>query len=125
MARFDRAIATAERLIAKNGQAATWRKTTAPVDDPTKPWLNGTPVVADDDCVICFLPINKEMRDMLTFIRGTEVLGGAVMGLMGQVEFEPNPTDTVVRDGVVYTINNLDILAPNGQVVLYTIEFKS
>lgn len=125
MARFDRAIATAQKLIKKNGQVVKWRKTTAPIPDTAKPWLNGEPTVVDADCVICFLPINKEMREMLMFIRGTEVLGGSVAGLMGAVGFTPNPIDSVVRDGVTYSINNIDILAPNGQVVLYTIEFKS
>lgn len=125
MARFDRAIATALKLIKKNGQEVVWRKVSTSIPDTAKPWLNGSATPVDKDCVICFLPINKEMREMLTFIRGTEVLGGSVAGLMGAVDFTPSPVDTVIRDGVVYTINNLDILAPNGQVVLYTIEFKS
>lgn len=126
MARFDRQIATALRLIEKNGQLVKWRVVTAPIPDPTRPWENGTETVVDNDCTICFLPITKEMRESLIFIRGTEVPGGSVMGLMGKVDnFVPAVTDTVVRDGVVYTIKNIDILSPNGQVVLYTIEFKA
>lgn len=126
MARFDRSIAVAQRLIKKNGEAVKWRVTTAPVDDPDKPWLKGEPTVVDHDAIICFLPVTQRMHEMLIYVKGSEIIGGYTLGYMGAVkDFVPSPTDQVIRDGVAYAIEYIDKLAPNGQQVLYTIEFKS
>ena len=126
MARFDAQIKTALRLIAKNGQAAKWRivRDGAPVDSsqPWKPTQPATPV--EHDVTICFLPINKEMRETIAYLRGTEVPTGSVMGYMGAVDFEPSSKDVVIRDGVEMRIENIDVLSPNGQIILYTAVFK-
>lgn len=125
MARFDRQIQTALKLIAKNGQKAKWRIIPDPAPtDPTKPWRPGAAEPDDKDVTICFLPIDRQTMETFAFIRGTEVPKGSVMGLMGNVPFEPNLKDVVIRDGRELRIANIDVLSPNGQKILYTVVFQ-
>jgi hypothetical protein len=125
MARFDRAIQTALRLIKKNGQDVTWRQVSdgAPAD-PNKPWNPGTSVNTDRTVRICFLPVDRQTMETFNFVKGTDVPKGSVMGLMGNVPFDPNIKDVVLRNGEELRIASLDVLSPNGQKVLYTVIFK-
>lgn len=124
MARFDRAIATAQRLIKKNGQTVTWR---AIADTPNliTPWNPGPRTVTDTSVFMCFLPVDRMTMETFTFMNGTEVAKGSVMGLMGNVSFEPNLKDVVIRDSKELRIANITLLSPNGQKVLYTVVFKT
>lgn len=122
MARFDRQIETAIRLIKKNGQKVIWRQTAKP-SDTLEPWKQQDAASIDKDAIICFLPVDKETREFLTYIRGTDVPMGSELGLMGAVDFEPSIEDVVLRDGKTYRIKHIDLLSPNGQKILYTIEF--
>jgi hypothetical protein len=124
MAHFDRQIETALRLIQKNGQACTWRQPqrTAEVGQPWKE-TEGAPL--EHNVFIVFLPVTKEMREFVHYLRGNnEVKVGSVLGLMGAVGFNPGANDAVIRDGVTLQINSIDPLAPNGQNILFTIEFN-
>ncbi|ALH23586.1 head closure Hc1 [Xanthomonas phage vB_Xar_IVIA-DoCa1] len=126
MARFDRAIQTALRLIAKNGEKVKWRVIDdAAAPDPSQPWNPGPATPEDKDVTICFLPVDRQTMETFTFIKGTEVPKGSVMGLMGNVPFNPNLKDVVIRDGVELRIANIDVLSPNGQKVLYTVVFQA
>ncbi|URA06920.1 head-tail joining protein [Xanthomonas phage Pfeifenkraut] len=124
MARFDRQIATALRLIQKNGQLVQWRQLQR-TDDPADPAavIEGPPV--DHNVYICFLPVDKDTKEFIAYLRGTnEIKIGSVIGLMGNVPFTPDGSDYVIRDGKSLEIFNIDLLSPNGQKVLYTVEFK-
>lgn len=125
MARFDRAIESAKRNIARNGQSVTWRKLASETPDETKPWL----VTADDptdyeDVKICFLPPGRVGEELVAFLKGSDVTSGSVQGLMAAQTFEPDAADIVIRDGKTLRIKSIDPLSPNGQTVLYTIEFQ-
>ena len=126
MGQFDRQVKTALKLIAKNGQAVKWRivRDGAPVDSsqPWKPTQPATPV--EHDVTICFLTVNKDTYETLSYMAGGEVPMGAVMGLMGAVNFEPSLKDVVIRDGKELRLFNLEELNPNGQTILYTMVFK-
>ena len=125
MARFDRAIQTALRLIAKNGEKVTWRVINdAPSPNPSQPWNPGASTPEDKPATICFLPVDRQTQETFTFIKGTEVPKGSVMGLMGQVPFDPNLKDVVIRDGKELRLAYIDVLSPNGQKVLYTMVFQ-
>lgn len=124
MARFDRQIATALRLIQKNGQQIVWRSLPGS-NNPDEPWNPGTEVPTDNNAFICFVPVrDKETRKLFAYLTGMEVQIGSLAGLMGNVAFNPNPKDVVIRDGVELRIENLDLLSPNGQKILWTVEFK-
>lgn len=126
MAQFDRAINTAQRLIAKNGEKVKWRviEDVTPTD-PNKPWEPGPALPEDKDVTICFLPVDRQTQETFNFIKGTEVPKGSVMGLMGNVPFAPNLKDVVIRNGVELRLAYIDVLSPNGQKVLYTMVFQA
>lgn len=118
MARFDRQIATAKRLIAKNGRTVqiTIRKSEP---NPDKPWEVST-TEETHDVQIAFLPLTKQSFESITKMQATEVPKGAVQGLMGQVPFEVDLTATVLRDGKTLAVHYMDVLSPNGQKILFT-----
>ena len=126
MAQFDRQVQTALKLIAKNGQAVKWRvvRDEPPVDasQPWKPTNDATPV--EKDVSICFLTVDRMTFETLSFMNGGEVPTGAVLGYMGAVDFEPSLKDVVIRDGKELRLENIDVLSPNGQTMLYTVVFK-
>lgn len=124
MARFDRQIATALRLIKKNGQLVQWRQLQR-TENPAEPGevISAPPI--DRNVYICFLPVDKDNKEFINYLRGTnEIKMGSLIGLMGQVSFTPDPADLVIRDGVTLEMFNVDLLSPNGQKILYTVEFK-
>lgn len=126
MGRFDRQIQTAKRLIAKNGRAVKWRvvRDAAPAD-PSQPWKPTNPATpVEHDVTICFLTVDKDTYETLSYMAGGEVPMGAVMGLMGAVNFEPSLKDVVIRDGKELRLFNIEELNPNGQTILYTMVFK-
>lgn len=126
MARFDRQVQTAKRLIAKNGQLVKWRivRDASPAN-PAQPWKPTNPATpVEEDVTICFLTVDKDTYETASYMAGGEVPMGAVMGLMGAVNFEPSLKDVVIRDGKEFRLENIDVLSPNGQTILYTVVFK-
>jgi len=127
MGQYDRQISSATKLIAKNGQLVKWRivRDAAPVDtaQPWKPTEQAAPV--DHPVTIAFLPLSGDMRKTITRLRGTEVPINSTMGLMAAVDFNPTAKDVVIRDGQEWRIEYIDLLAPNGQKILYTVAFKA
>lgn len=125
MGQFDRQIATAKRLIQKNGQKVIWRQLPDISADPLKPWNGQLAAPIDNEVLICFVPAKeKSTRVLFEYLAGSEVQIGSLAGLMGEVPFTPNPKDVVIRDGVELRFESIDVLSPNGQKVLYTLEFK-
>lgn len=124
MGTFDRQIATAKRLIEKNGQKITWRKLAKTTPDTDKPWIVEEDGETDyDNISIVFLPNNRQNNELIRYITGTEVTCGNVQGLMWGVPFTPSADDIVIRDGIELRIKSIDTLSPNGQIILHTIEF--
>ena len=121
MARFDRAIQTALRLIAKNGEVVTWKQVSeGGAADPDEPWNQLPAETKSYNATVCFLPVDRITMETFNFAKGTEVPKGSVMALMGKVPFEPGLQDTIERGDQKYRIASLDVLSPNGQKVLYT-----
>lgn len=121
---YDRAIATAQRIIAQKGQAVTWesRENGDPVD-ADKPWRSGATEKTDHTVNIVFLPYNRQNYEFLRMIAGTEIPAGKMYGLMGAVDFSPALKDTVLRGSERLGVTAIDVLAPNGDPILYTIGF--
>lgn len=114
----------AQRLIREKGQSVTWRQLTdgAPAD-ATKPWKPSASVPVNNTVNILFLPIDRVNQRLIQALRGTEVPIGSLQGLMGAVSFVPHVKDVVIRGGKEMPIVSIDPLAPNGEAILYTIEF--
>jgi len=126
MAQFDNAIALAQRLIAKYGQRVVWQSVTETTPNPLEPWnkVAGDPV--NHPVSICFVsPRDNEWRKLIALLKGTEITVSRLAGLMGAVTFTPKQNDFVNRAGTQLKVKEFDVLAPNGQIVLYTIEFEA
>ncbi len=123
---FDRQIQRAKEQIAKKGQAVIWRQLSngAPVDS-SKPWKPSAATSNDNNVRIVFLPLDLETRKFLSYLKGTEVPTGSLGGLMAAVDFDPAIKDVVIRDGRELTVRNFDLISPNGEKVLYILEFDA
>ncbi len=123
---YDRQIANAKRQIAAKGQSVTWRvlRDGAP-SDPSKPWKPSAGAPDNKTVKIVFLPFTTSNNQLIRYLKGTEVTEGGLTGLMGAVDFEPKAKDVVIRDGKELVVKSIDPLAPNGEVVLYTLEFDA
>ena len=125
MSVYDRQIASAIRLIKAKGQTVTWKKTNL-VQDSTQPWKTSDPSAAMHSVAIVFLKPQSDFRNKMNhLLKGTDVPNGGVRGLMGAVDFTPDLTDVVIRNEVEMRIMNFDVIAPNGDAILYDIEFKA
>jgi hypothetical protein len=126
MAVYSRQIATALRIIKAKGERCLWASRSAPTADPDKPWLStpGTEVTYPDTPLV-FFPLSRLWSDLLGYTKGTEVVSGSTYGIMPAVSFSPQLTDIVTRtDGSTLAPLSIEPLAPNGEVILYTIEFR-
>ncbi len=64
------------------------------------------------------------LHALVGYLKGTEVVTGSTKALMASVSFTPSIQDVVVRSsGETLRIKSIDPLSPNGQIILYTIEF--
>jgi len=123
---YARQKRSAARMIAKAGQLVKWRviRDEAPVN-PSEPWKPTNPVTpVEHDVTICFLTVDKDTYETLSYMAGGEVPMGAAMGLMDAVNFEPSLKDVVIRDGKELRLFNVEELNPNGQTILYTMVFR-
>lgn len=127
MGQFDNQIATAKRLIKRYGQSVTWKVANqgAPVDSG-EPWKPTDIAPTEHTVEICFVSEREVFwRKILSYLKGTEVALGKLSGIMsGEIPFTPALSDTILRDGKVLTVSSVDLLSPNGQKILYTLEFS-
>jgi hypothetical protein len=122
---FDRQIATAKRMIAAKGQAVTWVKSGI-TPDVTQPWkaTEVPPNPASYPVKIVFVTPGGNMGPLFRLLTGSEVPTGAPAGLMAAVSgFTPAINDSVNRAGVNLIVKSIDIVAPNGEIILYKITF--
>lgn len=120
---YDRQIANAKRAIKAKGQLVTWQINNNS-ENAAEPWNPGAVAPTNKQVSILFLPINRQGQELIRLLKGTDIATGSLSGLMGAVDFEPKINDLVLRGNETLTIKNVDPLAPNGDVILYTIEFQ-
>lgn len=124
MPRFDRQIGTALKLIKKNGQSVQWVKQVI-TSNPAEPWNETSVPTVVGNPFICFLPLDLQGKQFLVSLGSSpEIAQGSYYGLMGNVNFEPSTTDIVIRDGKNLEISTIDLLSPNGQLILWTVIFN-
>lgn len=126
---FDRQIGAVKRLIAKYGQTVTFKHINPPIVlDPLKPWdiVDINPDVAYIKMVFLSPSVSGESRinqELLQYLSGSAIPSGAVRGYCASFEYIPKLNDIFIRDGNELTVKAIDTLAPNGQAILYTVEF--
>ena len=116
MARFDSALALAQRLIGKNGQPVMLRKP-GPMDpsDPSKPWLVSDPTFTEYPFTAVFLNEKEKYTTTDTVRKSTQICYAAALGLAAV----PDIDDLIIRDGQPWKVQDAETLNPNGQTVLY------
>lgn len=124
MARFDKAIALAERLIAKNGQDVTLRGFTAGAPpDPNKPWEPGTNTPGDQTIKAVFIGYEQK------YIDGETVRTGDQQVFMPANDNEGDPAfveieGLVLRGAEVWKIISAKPLNPNGQLIMFELQVR-
>ena len=123
MARFDRSIALAKRLIKKDGHIVTWRQ--IPDTTPTDPWSTPDPTPIDHDVYMCFIPYThtEQYLNLISRMKDGETPQKTISGLLAAVPFIPSIKDVIIHDGVEMRIDNIEPLNPNGQDIMYVVEF--
>lgn len=113
---YSRPKASADRLIAKFGQAGTLRRSTStgPAYNPTA----GAP--ADYACTFVVDSFKAFEVD------GTRVKASDLKVLLakGSLAIEPSVSDKLLIGGVAHTIVNVEPLAPGGVTVMWTLQCR-
>lgn len=114
MSVYTRSIALAKRMIQKYAQVTT-------------PWIlanedQSAPVVTKNVYIV-FKTTNATFA-FLRFISNSNVAEGNVDAIMAVQDFTPTLFDTVVRNGVNYTIKSLDPVQPGNELILWRIELN-
>ncbi len=124
MARFDSAIALADRLITKNGEAAQLRRRTdGTAPDPSIPFERGEPATEDFPTAAVWLGYIDSRIDGTLVRRGDQrvLLPASDLGTV----VPNNVTDSLVRaSGEVWNIIEVKPLSPNGQKILYEAQVR-
>jgi len=119
MARFDILIATAKRLLARNGETSTLsRATPGTPADPAKPWEPGAPGVTNTKVSAVWL--NESVIRRATLAKEGEVF--AI--LAGKdLKSDPDPaTDVLIRaDKSRWALIEVRPLNPNGQNLIFEV----
>ena len=122
---FDDEIAQAKEMIQENGQLCDWYKSGVTVPAPTtQPWIT-TDVPPNPASYKVYIVFVSAKLPAIALLKGTSVPEGEEAGLMAQViGFTPEISDKVVRGSKTYVIKDFDVVAPNGEIILYKLEFE-
>ncbi len=126
MAVYARQIAQAKRMIKAKGELCTWKKHHAVSTNPQQPWktVKADPIPDPLFASIVFTNPGAKLDALFHLINGTSIPQGAPSGIMAQVPFTPEINDSVVRSsGEELVIKSFNIVAPNGEVILYKLSF--
>ena len=127
MGSYDYQIATAKRIIAKNGRACVWRAlgNDAPADSD-KPWTKGAETTNDNMVSIMFLPDTRSNLAFLQTLTDQPINVGDDYGIMAAVDFVPTTRAEIYDESgttLLRGIKSVDVLAPNGEAIMYTLRF--
>lgn len=125
MGQYDRSIAQATRMIKKYGQLVTWIQQGIQVS-PAEPWKDmGIDPETFPVFIVFLTPKGRLSNELFHLMQGTTVPEGAPTGLMAKVPFTPALNDKVLRGTETLNVKSMDIVAPNGEPILYKLEFAS
>jgi len=91
--------------------------------DETEPWNTTIGPDQSYDVKIVFFQDTREDRELLKFLRGTELANGTVNGIMYCYDFEPTLKDIVKWQGKELIVKAVDPIAPVDRPIVYILEF--
>lgn len=126
MGTYDSQVALAERLIREKGKPVQIVRQTT-VTDPDKPWEPGAPTEELDDAYGVFL--NFSANDMATFGKmagASEITSSDRKVLLAAASLSgaPTPNDKLRDESGDWSIETAQVLAPNGENILYTLRVR-
>lgn len=126
MAVFTDEIAMATEMIQENGELCQWVSNSNVTPNSAQPWKTAAPNSPPTPVQvrIVFVSPGNKLSALVHLLQGTSVPEGGPSGLMAQVPFQPEIDDAVVRSsGEKLTIKDFNEVSPNGEVVLYKLDF--
>ena len=123
---YDEDIQDAKELIAESGEVSTIRRTTPGVPNPAKPWEPVVPVVTNVQVTAVWLNYAFKSSGE-AYTNGSLVKTGDKKVLVAALDLPSGLTvsDQIVREGgELYKIENIKLLDPNGQRILYELQVR-
>lgn len=127
MGTYDRQVATAERLIREKGKPVQVVRQSTTLPDPDRPWEPGEPVETLTDAYGVFLNFNaQDMETMSKMAGASEVQSSDRKVLLAAAAAgAPLTTNDKLRDADGdWSIEWVQVLAPNGENILYTVRAR-
>lgn len=127
MGTYDRQVATAERLIREKGKAVKVVRQSTTLPDSNKPWEPGVPTETLTDAYGVFLNFNaQDMETMSKMAGASEVQSSDRKVLLAAAAAgAPLTTNDKLRDADGdWSIEWVQVLAPNGENILYTVRAR-
>lgn len=127
MGTYDRQVATAERLIREKGKPVQVVRQSTTLPDPDRPWEPGEPVETLTDAYGVFLNFNAaDMETMSKMAGASEVQASDRKVLLAAAAAgAPLTTNDKLRDADGdWSIEWVQVLAPNGENILYTVRAR-
>lgn len=121
---YDRQIAQAKRMIKAKGKLVTWIKHNAK-QDTNKPWktaIDASKPTAYQVYIVLTSP-GTFLNALTHMFPGTSVPTGAPDAIMAAVPFTPEENDTIEDGSEIYVIKDFNVVAPNGEPILYKLVF--
>lgn len=109
---YERAIATALRMIDKKGQDGIW-VVVETTKNPNMPWKADEITEAQKPIRIVTLPARRVDQESIFFVPDTEIEAGMVVGLIGKQSFKPTAKDYCIVGNKRFSIKSISTLAPN------------
>jgi len=120
MARFTNSIATAKRLILRNGVSATLRRfTEGSPTDSSKPWRSGTVTTTDYTAPMVFVPAGA--NDSYTIDGRVHQAEIKVLVAADDLTVTPNVKDKVIRGSDSWSLVSVKELNPNDEQILFVL----
>lgn len=124
---YDSQVALAERLIREKGKPVNVVRQVTTTPDPDKPWEAGTPSESLDDAYGVFLNFSgKDMETMSKMAGASEIQASDRKVLLAAAALSGAPTtNDKLRDATGdWSIEWVQVLAPNGENILYTLRVR-
>lgn len=133
MARFDSAIKLALRLITKNGRPCTLRHILPPDTEQDQPWRETGAAPQSDELNVPMVFLDYSVKFLETAFRsqgqeqgGSTILAGDKRALVAAASLASPPKlkDLIIHPGAVWAIQDIKVLQPNDQVILYDLQVR-